>query len=193
MTNLASILTESARRHADRPAIRLDDVVLTYSELDELSARAAGWLRARGVEPGDRVGIMLPNIVQFPVFYYAVLRAGATVVPMNPLLKSGEIEHYLRDSGAKLALVSTPAATEAHVAAGVTGTDVVMVDDDTLTATQHWSVEPTLVPRDDEDTAVILYTSGTTGTPLGASSRTRTCTITAQRSSGWSACPRMTW
>jgi long-chain acyl-CoA synthetase len=65
MTNLASILTESARRHSDRSAIRLDDVVLTYSEFDELSARAAGWLRARGVEPGDRVGIMLPNIVQF--------------------------------------------------------------------------------------------------------------------------------
>jgi long-chain acyl-CoA synthetase len=87
--DLPSILTESGRRHADWPAFRLDDMVLTYSELDELSARAAGWLRARGVEPGDRVGIMLPNIVQFPVFYYVVLRAGATVVPMNPLLKSG--------------------------------------------------------------------------------------------------------
>ena len=118
----------------DRPAIRLDDVVLTYAELDELSARAAGWLRARGVEPGDRVGVMLPNIVQFPVLYYAVLRAGAIVVPMNPLLKSGEIEHYLRDSGARLALVSAPAATEARLAAGVTGTEVVVADGDLLSA-----------------------------------------------------------
>ena len=74
MTNLASILTDSAGRYAGRPAVRLDDVVLTYAELDEQSAHAAGWLRARGVEPGDRVGIMLPNVVEFPVLYYAVLR-----------------------------------------------------------------------------------------------------------------------
>jgi long-chain acyl-CoA synthetase len=105
MTNLANILTESAHRHPDRPAIRLDDTLITYAELDDLTARAAGWLRARGIEPGDRVAIALPNVVQFPVFYYAVLRAGATVVPMNPLLKSREIQHHLADSGAKLALV----------------------------------------------------------------------------------------
>jgi long-chain acyl-CoA synthetase len=168
MTNLASLLTGSARRHANRPAIRLDDVVLTYARLDELSARAAGWLRARGVEPGDRVGIMLPNVAEFPVFYYAVLRVGATVVPINPLLKSGEIEHYLRDSGARLVLVSTPAADEAQIAASVTGTDVVIVDEGTLSPARGWTPERALVPRDDEDTAVILYTSGTTGRPKGA-------------------------
>lgn len=168
MTNLATILTDSARRHPDRPAVRLDDVVLTFAELDEQSAVAAAWLLDRGVERGDRVGIMLPNIVQFPVLYYAVLRAGATVVPMNPLLKAGEIEHYLRDSGARLALVSPPAAPEARVAALATGTEVVVVDDDTPVGTPGQEVRWTPAPRDDLDTAVILYTSGTTGTPKGA-------------------------
>ena len=165
MTNLANILTESARRHPDRPAIRLNDILITYAELDELTARAAGWLRARGIEPGDRVAIALPNVVPFPVFYYAALRAGATVVPMNPLLKSREIEHHLGDSGAKLALVWSTVAAEATSAAKATGTDVVVIDDDTLAATADWPSSPAVAARDDADTAVILYTSGTTGTP----------------------------
>ena len=138
MTNLANILTESARRHPERPAIRLDDILVTYAELDDLTARAAGWLRARGVEPGDRVAIALPNVVQFPVMYYGVLRAGATVVPMNPLLKSREIEHHLSDSGAKLALVWSTVAAEAKSAAKATGTDVVVIDDDTMAAAADW-------------------------------------------------------
>ena len=138
MTNLANILTESARRHLERPAIRLDDILVTYAELDELTARAAGWLRARGVEPGDRVAIALPNVVQFPVLYYGVLRAGATVVPMNPLLKSREIEHHLSDSGAKLALVWSTVAAEAKSAAKATGTDIVVIDDDTMAAAADW-------------------------------------------------------
>jgi long-chain acyl-CoA synthetase len=168
MTNLANILTESARRHPDRPAIRLNDILITYAELDELTARAAGWLRARGIEPGDRVAIALPNVVPFPVFYYAVLRVGATVVPMNPLLKSREIQHHLADSGAKLALVWSTVAAEAGSAAKATGTDVVVIDDDTLAAAADWPSSPAVAARDDADTAVILYTSGTTGTPKGA-------------------------
>ena len=168
MTNLANILTESARRHPERPAIRLDDILITYAELDDLTARAAGWLRARGVEPGDRVAIALPNVVQFPVIYYGVLRAGATVVPMNPLLKSREIEHHLSDSGAKLALVWSTVAAEAKSAAKATGTDVVVIDDDTMAAAADWPSSPAVAARDDSDTAVILYTSGTTGAPKGA-------------------------
>ncbi|MDT2005604.1 long-chain fatty acid--CoA ligase [Rhodococcus opacus] len=168
MTNLAHILTESARRHPDRPAIRFDDIVVTYAELDELTARAAGWLRARGIDPGDRVGISLPNVVAFPVLYYGLLRVGATVVPMNPLLKSREIEHHLRDSGAELALVWRTVAAEAESAAAATGTDLVVIDGDTLAATADWPSSPAVTARDDADTAVILYTSGTTGTPKGA-------------------------
>ena len=138
MTNLANILTESARRHPDRAAIRLDDTLLTYADLDELTARAAGWLRDRGVAPGDRVAIALPNVVQFPAVYYGALRAGATVVPMNPLLKSREIEHHLRDSGATLALVWRTVAAEAESAAMATGTEVVVIDEDTLSVAAHW-------------------------------------------------------
>jgi len=168
VTNLATILTESARRYPDRPAIRLHDLVVTYAELDDLTARTAGWLRARGVEPGDRVGIVMPNVMPFPVFYYGVLRAGATVVPINPLLKSGEIEHYLGDSGAKLALVWSTAAAEATTAAKATSTDVVIVDDDTVASAAQWPSSPEVAPRAEDDTAVILYTSGTTGAPKGA-------------------------
>ncbi len=96
--NLARILDEAARMYPERPAVRLDELVISYQQLDDLSARAADWLRERGVAPGDRVGIMLPNVAQFPVLYYGVLRAGGTVVPMNPLLKAREVEHYLGDS-----------------------------------------------------------------------------------------------
>ena len=98
-------------------AVRLDDVVLTYAELDDLTARVADRLRERGVEPGDRVGIMLPNVPAFPVIYYGVLRAGGTVVPMNPLLKAREVEHYLGDSGAQLVFAWTAAAAEAATGA----------------------------------------------------------------------------
>ena len=76
--------------------------MLTYQGLDERSARVAGLLAAHNVEPGDRVGLLLPNVPQFPMLYYGVLRAGAVVVPMNPLLKAREIAYYLEDSGAKL-------------------------------------------------------------------------------------------
>jgi acyl-CoA synthetase (AMP-forming)/AMP-acid ligase II len=82
-------------------ALRLDELALTYSEFDERSARVAGLLAARGVAPGDRVGL-LPNIPEFPVLYYGVLRVGAVVVPMNPLLKAREVEYYLADSGARV-------------------------------------------------------------------------------------------
>ena len=106
--NLAHILDEAVRHAPGRPAVRLDDVALTYAELDDLTARAADRLRDAGVEPGDRVGIMLPNVPAFPVIYYGVLRAGGTVVPMNPLLKAREVEHYLGDSGAKLVFARAP-------------------------------------------------------------------------------------
>ncbi len=102
--NLASLLTESAERTPDAPAIRLGELELSYGELDDRSARLATLLREKGLEPGDRVGVMLPNVPEFPVAYYGVLRAGGVVVPMNVLLKRREIAFYLEDSGAKLLL-----------------------------------------------------------------------------------------
>src|SRR5215217_5528062 len=80
MPNLATLLTETARRHAQRPALKLDDTTISYEALDEASARVAGLLQQRGVGAGDRVGIMLPNVPYFAIAYYGVLRAGGVVV-----------------------------------------------------------------------------------------------------------------
>src|ERR1700756_4604965 len=100
--NLAQILTASAERDPGHPALKLDDAVLSYGMLDGATAHVAGLLRAKGVAPGDRVGIMLPNVPHFALCYYGVLRAGAVVVPMNVLLKGREVAFYLRDPGAKV-------------------------------------------------------------------------------------------
>jgi long-chain acyl-CoA synthetase len=102
MVNLASNLVDTASAHDDRVAVRVGDIATTYRELDEASARIAGLLSERGLLPGDRVGIMLPNVAEFAVVYYGVLRAGCVVVPMNPLLKVREVAYYLGDSGARL-------------------------------------------------------------------------------------------
>src|SRR5919107_1168170 len=101
MSNLATLLTEAADKHGDRPAVRLDGTTLTYSQLNDASARVAGLLRSKGISPGDLVGIMLPNVPYFPVAYYGILRYGCTVVPMNVLLKGRETSFYLQDPGAK--------------------------------------------------------------------------------------------
>ena len=99
MPNLADLLSRSAAERPDRVAIKLDDSELSYAALDEAAARVAGLLRAKGVQPGDRVGIMLPNVAYFPICYYGALRAGAAVVPMNGLLKEREVAFHLGDSG----------------------------------------------------------------------------------------------
>jgi long-chain acyl-CoA synthetase len=167
--NLARLLTDSARRDPSRVAIKLDHAQLTYGELDAASARLAGMLRERGLAPGDRVGIMLPNVPQFPVCYYGVLRAGGVVVPMNVLLKRREVAFYLGDSGARLLLAWEGFADEAQAGATEAGVDCVLVapgEFDALLAAAPPA--PELHDADDHDTAVILYTSGTTGTPKGA-------------------------
>src|SRR5947209_9018593 len=100
--NLASNLTQSAARDAEHVAIKLDDLELNYARLDEAAARVAGRLQAHGIEPGDRVGLMLPNVPDFPACYYGILRAGAVVVPMYVLLKRLEGAFYLEAPVGKL-------------------------------------------------------------------------------------------
>jgi long-chain acyl-CoA synthetase len=167
--NLASLLTESAARAPQSPAVRLDDVELSYGELDERSARLATLLREKGLEVGDRVGVMLPNVPEFPVVYYGVLRAGGVVVPMNVLLKRREIAFYLEDSGAELLLAWHGFAAEARDGTADAGAEMIEVEPASFDAIlgEH---EPTsgLVDTAEDDTAVILYTSGTTGKPKGA-------------------------
>jgi long-chain acyl-CoA synthetase len=167
--NLASIVTESAGRDADAVAVRLGAAALTYGELDERSGRLAALLRERGIEPGDRVGVMLPNVIEFPLAYYGVLRAGGVVVPMNVLLKRREIAFYLEDSGAKLLLAWHGFAAEAEAGAADADADLIVVEPAAF-AELLGEYEPVagLADTDAEDTAVILYTSGTTGKPKGA-------------------------
>src|SRR5215467_5261629 len=126
--NLASLLTESAERSPESPAIRLGEAELSYGELDELSDRLAALLGQKGVSPGDRVGVMLPNVPEFPIAYYGVLRAGAVVVPMNVLLKRREIAFYLEDSGAKLLLAWHGFCAEARDGAADAGAELIEVE-----------------------------------------------------------------
>jgi long-chain acyl-CoA synthetase len=169
MINLAQNLTRTAKEHGGRPAVRLDDVVLTYDDLLDGARRVAGLLRSRGVGPGDRVGIVLPNVPAFPVLFYGALSVGAVVVPMNPLLKAREVQYYLEDSGASLVFAWHAMAAEAGKGAEVVGVDCVLVDPASLTdllAEQEPLEE--VVDRSEDDTVVLLYTSGTTGQPKGA-------------------------
>jgi long-chain acyl-CoA synthetase len=167
--NLASTLTESAERGPEKVAIKLDDVELSYAALDEASARMAGVLKERGIEPGDRVGVMLPNVPYFPIAYYGVLRLGGTVVPMNVLLKGREVEYYLKDSGAKAVIAWHDFAEDANEGAAGAGTEVIVVKPGEFEQLLG-GAEPAreLVDRGEQDTAVVLYTSGTTGSPKGA-------------------------
>ncbi|MGY1689888.1 long-chain-fatty-acid--CoA ligase [Geodermatophilus sp. SYSU D01105] len=168
MANLAQHLLDTAAEHGDRTALRMDDAVLTYDGFRDAAARVAAGLRARGVTPGDRVGMVLPNVLSFPVVFYGALMAGAAVVPMNPLLKAREVEYYLRDSGARLVVALDSVGGAATEAAGEVGVDAVTVGPTDAGDALAGDAGGDVVERDDTDAAVILYTSGTTGQPKGA-------------------------
>jgi long-chain acyl-CoA synthetase len=168
MTNLAQNLLDTADKEGPHPALRMDEAALSYDEFRDAALRVAAGLRSRGVEPGHRVGMVLPNVLSFPVVFYGALLAGAAVVPMNPLLKAREIEYYLADSGARLVVAGAQSAEPAAEAAAAVGVDSVAVD--LALPSELMADEPLDAPveRAGEDTAVILYTSGTTGQPKGA-------------------------
>lgn len=169
MTSLAVNLIETARRYPDKPALRLDDTEMSYRALDAASARLAGLLIARGLCPGDRVGVMLPNVCDFAVAFYGVLRAGGVVVPMSILLKEREATFYLSDSQAKAIIAWHDFAPVARAGAAAAGAECIVVtpgEFEELIGAAESLDEP--ADRADDDTAVVLYTSGTTGTPKGA-------------------------
>jgi acyl-CoA synthetase (AMP-forming)/AMP-acid ligase II len=168
MTNLARLLVDSALAGPERIAVRQGDTSLTYAELDEASARCATVLHDRGVRPGDRVALVMPNVATFPVAYYGILRAGAVVVPMNPLLKAREVTFTLQDSGARVAVVHPMFADEVVKGAAGAGTDCLVTDASFAALLEAATPASAVVARSADDTAVILYTSGTTGTPKGA-------------------------
>src|SRR5918996_3117150 len=167
--NLARILTDTAEKSGDKTAFKLDDVELNYAMLDEGSARVAGLVKSKGLEPGDRVGLMMPNVPYFPAIYYGILRAGGVVVPMNVLLKGREVAFYLEDPGAKILFAWHDFAEAAQTGAEKAGAELISVKpgefEEMLGSTE---ADHDVAGVDSEDTAVILYTSGTTGTPKGA-------------------------
>jgi long-chain acyl-CoA synthetase len=181
--NLAGLLTASAERDPDHVAIKLDDVELTYAALDGASAHIAGLLAEQSFQPGDRVGIMLPNVPYFPVVYYGVLRAGGIVVPMNVLLKKREVAYYLSDSGAKLLFAWHGFAEDAEAGAEQAEAECLLVEPGEFEQ-QVGAASPETAVADtaDDDTAVLLYTSGTTGQPKGAELTHANLTLNARGS-----------
>jgi len=169
VTNIAQNLASSVQRDPSGTAVKLDDVVLDFTALDEASARLAGLLTAKGLKPGDAVGISLPNIPHFAVCYYGVLRAGGVVVPLNPLLKAREIAYHLTNSGATVLFAWQDFAEAAENGAKEADAEAIIVTLEGFTGLLGEAEPATeIVERADEDTAVILYTSGTTGKPKGA-------------------------
>jgi long-chain acyl-CoA synthetase len=197
MLNLAMMLEDSARAFPDRDAIVAGPTRLTYSQLNSAASQVANGLIARGIRPGDRVALTCPNLPAFPVAYYGILKAGAVVVPLNILLTEREIAYHLADSAAKAyfcfegtaelptgragsAAFDAAAACEHLVllSAGHPGTDPAGADARSMSADGRAATVAELMhgqpaacgsaPTAETDTAVILYTSGTTGQPKGA-------------------------
>jgi long-chain acyl-CoA synthetase len=169
MTNLAELLSDAAAAAPENTAVKLDGLELSYAELDQAAARVAGLLQAKGIRPGERVGVMLPNVPYFAAVYYGILRAGGVVVPMNVLLKEREVGYYLSDPGARLLFAWHEFADAAHGGSDRAHADCLLVEPGDFEALLGRS-EPAseVVERGGGETAVILYTSGTTGTPKGA-------------------------
>ncbi|WP_353950768.1 long-chain fatty acid--CoA ligase [Knoellia sp. S7-12] len=173
-SNLASNLVRTAQAMPDRPALKVNGQDISYQQLHAMAAKLAGTLRASGIEPGDRVALILPNVPAFPVAFFATLLAGGVVVPMNPLLKSGEIDFFFTNSGAKIAFVWPDFVDEATKGAANSGTKIVECGPlgpvEGALGTGDLISEPIWEPteREGDDTAIILYTSGTTGRPKGA-------------------------
>jgi long-chain acyl-CoA synthetase len=167
--NLATLLTDTAERHGDRIALKLEDAEVSYDFLSEGSARVAGLLARHGFERGDRVAIMLPNVPYFAFVYYGILRAGGVVVPMNPLLKGREVRFHLEDPGAKIIFAWHGFQDEATRGADAAGAELIAVAPGEFeNLVQHADPIHEVAEVEADDTAVLLYTSGTTGSPKGA-------------------------
>src|SRR5690349_1476906 len=175
--NLAVILSESARSAPEHPVAVFDGGQLTYRQLDQASDRVAANLAEAGIRPGEAVALQLPNIPQFLIAYFGILKAGAVVIPLNVLLRAPEIAYHLEDSGALVLVTWEGVLAEAAKGAEAAGVG-------TIFAVGHQAGSPGALPferllaatappremvlRQPADTAVIVYTSGTTGRPKGA-------------------------
>jgi len=104
-SSLNDVLAQSCRKFADRPAFRNLGATITYAQLDRLSRDFAAWLQSAGLQKGSRVALMMPNLLQYPIALFGVVRAGMIVVNVNPLYTPRELEHQLKDSGAEAIVI----------------------------------------------------------------------------------------
>jgi long-chain acyl-CoA synthetase len=175
--NLAVILSETAQSSPDRPVAMFTGGQLSYRQLDKASDRLAAALAAAGIKPGDFIALQLPNIPQFLISYFGILKAGGVVVPLNVLLKAPEVAFHLGDSGARILITWEGILAEAAKGAEAAGLDQIYVVGhagdsgvgvpfERLLAVEVPRFE--MATRQPTDTAVVVYTSGTTGRPKGA-------------------------
>ncbi len=187
MLNLSVILEDSARKYADKDAFIFGDVHMTYAQINGAANQVANGLRAKGIMPGDKVALSCFNLPYFPIIYFGILKAGATVVPLSVLLKKDEIAYHLKDSDSKayFCFIGTPdlpmgqmghqgfqeaelcehfflimpQPTDPPAIEGAVTLGMLMAGQSPANNTEATGAE---------DTAVIIYTSGTTGRPKGA-------------------------
>jgi long-chain acyl-CoA synthetase len=172
--NLATILRESARSTPDKPLVQFADRSWTYAEVDDISGRVASSLLESGLRPGETVAVQLPNVPQFLFAYFGVLKAGLVMMPLNPLLRAPEIAYHLADSDAAALVTFDAYSAEALTAVRELGDRPTWVVGSPPEGTRSFdelyrSADTTeIADTNADDTAVLLYTSGTTGRPKGA-------------------------
>jgi long-chain acyl-CoA synthetase len=176
--NLASILREAARENPAKPVVLFDGGQLSYAELDRLSDRFAAGLQSAGIGRADAVALQLPNVPEFLIAYFGILKAGGVVVPLNVLLKAPEVAFHLSNSESRALITWAGAQVEAAKGAADAGLDRIWVVGtpgapetgrpfaELLAGAQP--ARPIFEQTEPGDTAAIVYTSGTTGHPKGA-------------------------